>query len=129
MTLDTGHKKLYDEVVRYAKRRVLINYEPLARMLRLDLQNVRDRNRLSAMLGAISAFEYQKHGFMLSAIVVKLENGRIGTDPGPGFWVCAADLGIYDPDVDDPTQFHLDQVAKVHAHYARKKPTPRGRAP
>lgn len=129
MILDAKHKKLYDEVVRYAKRRVLVNYEPLARPLGLDLQNVVDRNRLASMLGRISAYEYQAHGFMISAIVVKLENGRIGTNPGPGFWTCAADLGIFAPGVDDPMRFHMDQVAKVHAHYGRKKPTPRTSAP
>lgn len=129
MVLDAEHTKLYDEVVRYAKYRVLVNYEPLARVIRLDLQNVVDRNRLSSMLATISTYEYQMHGFMLSAIVVKLENGRIGTNPGPGFWVCAADLGIFAPGVDDPMRFHMDQVAKVHAHYGRKKPTTRTSAP
>jgi hypothetical protein len=104
--------------VRYAKRGTLINYEPLARLFGLNLQNVVDRNRLSAMLGMISTYEYRKHGFMLSAIVVKMENGRPGSDPGSGFWTCAADLGIFDPDVDDPLTFHMDQVAKVHGHSA-----------
>lgn len=123
--LDAKHRKLYDEVARYAKRRTLINYEPLARLFGLDLQSVVDRNHLSAMLGTISTYEYRKHGFMISAIVVKMDNGRLGTDPGPGFWTCAADLGIFDPDADDPLAFHMEQVAKVHAHYARKKPRPR----
>jgi hypothetical protein len=114
--------------VRYAKRGVLINYEPFANLLGLDLQNIVERNQLSAMLGMISTYEYRKRGFMISAIVVKMENGRLGTDPGHGFWTCAADLGIFDPDVDDPLKFHMDQVHGVQAHYAPQKPKPRSKS-
>lgn len=67
-----------------------IHYEEIGNKLKLDLSNISDRNKLSNILGEISAFEYEKGRPLISSIAIYKQTN----DHGLGFYNLCQDLKI-----------------------------------
>ena len=97
-----------------AAKRTLIPYGKLMDYVGLNHVLSSDRNKMGVMLGVISSRSYEKHGILLSVLVVKK-----GTDyPSEGFYNLVESLGI---EMDDEDTYHLEETERVFAHYADAK--------
>ena len=94
-----------------ARSRSMITYSDLSN----KLQSIRiepHEAAMGAMLGQISTQESQSGRGMLSVIVVHKYGDM---EPGPGFYECAADLGL---DVSDRMAFWVSELHKVHGYWS-----------
>ena len=108
------HTGIYERLKQVAKAQGLISYGEVAPVANLDMASPADRTTISALLDWINQDE-EKHGRpMISAPVV-----RVGEQtPGPGFFVCARNLGrLASRDEVDEVGFWAMEVKKVHTFW------------
>ena len=102
-----------------ARLRSVIWYSDLVHKIRACSLHHRDR-RLFEMLGEVSIDEDKAGRGLLTAVVVRMEDGR----PGPGFFKLAESLGR---DVSDKERCWKEELKKVHDAWppVEEQPDPR----
>ena len=76
-----------------------------------------ERDKFHAELGECSRCTYAKHGFMISALIVRSDGSAL---PGEGFFALARELGeAVGSDESDRSAFFSDQLRKVLEHYKK----------
>ena len=101
------NKVLYEKLKEVAKKGGHVYYEDVAPLVHLNLNEIKDRNELSNMLGLISEHEHNKGMPMLSAVVVKKDTKL----PGSGFFELAHQLGLFKGV--DKEKFFYSEIKKV----------------
>lgn len=81
---------LYEKLIEIASSRSTVFYEDLAKFLGLEMSNQENRFRLGVMLDEINAVEHKAGRPMLSAVVVRKNDGL----PGAGFFECARAFSV-----------------------------------
>lgn len=116
-----------DYLISVAEDRKMSNYGDLnAELVRVtgqrpfDFGQESERAAVGRLLGEISRRSHAEHGIMLSALVTH----RNSTNEGAGFYKLAAELGEMPskPSADQKLMAMVEQVGKVHAHYAARRP-------
>ncbi|GII75684.1 hypothetical protein Sru01_06660 [Sphaerisporangium rufum] len=81
-----------------------------------DFNRPDERAALGHLLWLIVERNRPETGMMISALVIY----KGASDPGPGFFGLAADLGLLPrrPSADEKDEFWTKQVTGLHAHYA-----------
>jgi hypothetical protein len=101
---------LRDHLITVARHRATTTYAEAARVVGLDVHDPADRERLAALLRAISTAEHSAGRPLLTAVVVLQGRGR----PGRGFFDLARSLGLHGG-MDDEA-FHLAELSRVYDH-------------
>lgn len=93
------NKKVYEKLIEVAKKqgkykKGVITYSDLNDEcnLNLDYNNIKDRNEISHILGAIARYETKHNRPLLSALVVL--KGSVPLKPAYGFFSYADELGV-----------------------------------
>lgn len=106
------HERIYQYLQDVAKRRDCTTYTEVARMARLDLRQVRDREKFGEILSEISIHEHQLGRPLLSAVVL---HGQ-GEEMRPAFFRLAKELGV-NPGGDD-LEFFIRELRRVHEFWS-----------
>ena len=93
----------------------LITYGEVAELVGLSMGNPADRTEISGLLDEINKHEARYKRPMLSAVVVRVDTQM----PGPGFFVCARDIGrLPTSDSIEELVFWAKEVKVVHSYWA-----------
>ncbi len=106
-----GKAEMAEILRRTAQSRSMITYGDLSNRLK-SIRIEPHEAAMGAMLGQISTQESQSGHGMLSVVVVHKYGDM---EPGPGFYDCAADLGL---DVSDRVAFWVGELHKVHGYWS-----------
>ena len=106
------HGATYEELKRVAKEQSYTTYRKIAPLADLDMVSQADRDRIADILDEISTHEHNLGHPLLSAVVVRADEGK----PGQGFFTLARRLGLYQGG--DDLKFWLDEIKRVHAHWS-----------
>jgi hypothetical protein len=102
------------DLVKQAKKGVeAVYYEPVMAQVGMNTHIPADRNKIGIILGEISERSQAEKGVMLSVLVHRKTLGT--TNPGPGFYGLARNLG-YDCE-DNDSDFVRKQTARVLKAY------------
>jgi hypothetical protein len=108
--------RLFRRLIEVAAAQLTISYTEIANLLGLDMSNPDDRLRIGDMLDEINHAEHHAGHPMISAVVVHAQEGV----PGPGFFVCARELGqLTSRNRQDELAFFVQELQRVHAHWGR----------
>jgi hypothetical protein len=110
---DAAKREGRDSLIECARSQVLVTYSDFARELR-SVQLDPHGQPLAELLGQISNEANKADGIMLSALVVRYEDGR----PGKGFFELARQL---DRKFDDPETFWIEEVKRVFAFWTNQE--------
>jgi hypothetical protein len=109
------NEAIYRKLVGIAKSEALITYGEVAELAGLDMGNPADRTEISGLLDEINKHEARYKRPMLSAVVVRADTQM----PGPGFFVCAQDIGrLSTNDSIEELAFWAKEVKVVHNYWA-----------
>lgn len=107
-------ERIYDVLIEVARSKSVITYDELCvrASLPYEMANPDHRNQLSQCLADISSDEVDQGHPMLSAVVVRAEDGY----PGSSFFKFAAEMGLCANKMkeEDQAVFFAEELKKVH---------------
>ncbi len=107
--------EIYSKLLDVAKAEQLITYGEIAPLAGLNMESPADRTVISGLLDEINKIETQHRQPMLSSLVVR----AVERTPGPGYFVCARDIGKLTASGEiDELEFWAKEVKKVHQYWS-----------
>lgn len=104
--------EVYELCKEVARKKDVITYQEVGKLIGLDMVDPRDRDAISGILGEISTYEHSYGRPLLSAVVVLKDSFR----PGGGFYGLAIEVGLLDADGDRET-FYSNHLKEVYAYW------------
>lgn len=112
---------VYNKLIKIAKKGGIISYQDISSQcnLKLNMQNISDRNKLAGLLGDISIFEVNNNRHMLSVVVINQTENKSGS----GFFELAEQLGLYNGSNNDfqREKFFSDELNKCYDYWKKQK--------
>lgn len=116
LALTRVESDIREVLVDVARKQELTHYEAIAPIAGLDMTNPDHRTKIGEMLGDISSFEHQYGRPMLSAVVIH----KGGSEPGQGFFKCAADLGLFNGQTaDQRLAFFARELGRLYDYWGK----------
>ena len=112
------HEVILSKLQEVAAAGKTVYYSDLGDLIGLDMSQLKDRNRLSDILGDVNVAEHAEGRPMISAVAVLKADMR----PGVGFFNIAHDpLGLYSGSKDQAEQeeFWVHELKRVYHHWAQ----------
>ena len=103
--------KVYEKIVKVAKNEGVITYSKVASRAGIDTNWDGWRWKIRAILDTISRREHRNGRPLLSAVVIRKNEGT----PGDGFFKLAKGLGLYNGGDDD--MYWWEELKRVHAYW------------